>query len=203
MKLLLVDDHPAVLSGLKALLGTEHDMEIVGEARSVEEGLRLTERLRPDLVILDLQLPGGVDGLEGCRRLKALDTAPRVLFYTGHRSSECLAHAVLAGANGYFHKGAYHAKLADTVRRVSRGEQTWVVDVEPSEDPGFERSVRAAGLTPKETEVLGLVLRRYTNAEVAEELFIGVSTVKGHITSIMRKLGARRRRDLLRGRMTY
>lgn len=198
MKLLLVDDHPAVLLGLKALLSTEHGIEVVGEASSTEEGVRLAEGLRPDLVVLDLQIGRSMSGIDTCRRLKALETPPRVLVYTGHDSSECLAQAVLAGADGYLHKGATHPKLTEAVRRVRAGERVWAVDVDLEEDASLERKVKAANLTPKESEVLALVLKRYTNGEIARELFVCVPTVKSHLYSIMRKLNVRKRGELFR-----
>lgn len=198
MRVLLVDDHPAVLLGLGALLGAADDIQVVGEATCGEEGLCLTEELRPDLVILDLQMSRGPGGSETCRRLKALASPPRVLIYTGHSSSDHVTQAVLAGADGYFHKGANVANLAGAARRVRAGERVWVLDVGP--DEGYlKKNLEDARLTPKESEVFALVLKRYTNAEIAQELFIGLPTAKSHLTSILRKLGARRRGDLVRG----
>ena len=203
MRVLLIDDHPAVLLGLEALLNAVEDIQVVGETTCAEEGLRLTQELHPDLVILDLQMRRGPDGLETCRRLKTLTVSPRVLIYTGHSSSDHVAQAVLAGADGYFHKGKNSAELAEAARRVRAGERVWVMDVGPEEEPHLRESLKDSRLTPKESEVLAFVLKRYTNAEIAQELFVSLPTVKSHMTSILRKLGARRRGDLVRGSFAF
>ena len=201
MRVLLVDDHPAVLLGLKSLLSTDEGIEVVGEAGCAGDGLRLAEELEPDLVVLEVQMGRGAGGLEVCRRLKEFKAAPRVLAYTGADPKECLVQAVLAGADGYFHKGVSHAKLAEAMRHTCAGGRIWVVDVETEENPRIEKELKEAGLTPKELEVLAFVMKRYTNAEIAQELFVSLPTVKSHLTSIMRKLGVRKRQDLQRSQL--
>lgn len=199
MRVLLVDDHPAILLGLGTLLSTAEDIEVVGEAAGIEQALRLAEKLQPALVVLDLQMEGGLGGLRICRGLKALEAPPRVLFYTGHHSNDHVAQAVLAGADGYFYKGISQAKLTEALRSISEGERVWMVEVEPEDASHLGEVSEGARLTPKESEVLALVLKRHTNAEVARKLFIGLPTVKSHLSSILRKLGVRRREELFRG----
>lgn len=197
MRVLLVDDHPAIRMGMRALLDTADGVEIVGEAEEAAAAVRLAAELAPDLVILDLRLQGEKSGIETCREIKTLPKSPCVLIHTAHDTVDDLAAATLAGADGYLHKSARHVEFVDAARKVYAGKRVWSLG-DQSEATGDRRdsASEVALLTPKEREVYALVLKRYSNEEIARELYVGVRTVKSHVTSIMRKLGVKRRREL-------
>ena len=194
--MLLVDDHPTVLFGLKHLLGSG-GFEVAGEAGNAADAVRLAGELRPDLVLLDLRL-GEDSGIEVCREIEAVPDAPRVLVFTAHASVDDVAGATLAGADGYLHKGVAGEELLDAVRRTCAGGRVWLLPSENEEEATIrvQRASAEARLTPKEKEVFALVLKRRTNAEIAGELYISLYTVKNHVSSILRKLGLKSRRDI-------
>ncbi|HKZ26453.1 MAG TPA: response regulator transcription factor [Rubrobacteraceae bacterium] len=195
MRVLLVDDHPTVRFGLKHLLGSA--AEVAGEAENAADAVRLAEELRPDLVLLDLRL-GEDSGIEVCRELKALPDAPRVLVFTAHTTVEDIAGATLAGADGYLHKGVEGEELLATIERIHAGGRVWLLPAGNEEEAAARlgESSGEARLTPKEKEVFALVLKRRTNPEIAEELYISLYTVKNHVSSILRKLGLKSRREI-------
>ena len=197
MRVLLVDDHPTIRFGVKLLLSSTEGAEVVGEAASVVDAVRLAAELRPDLVLLDLRL-GGDSGIEVCREIKALPDVPRVLVFTAHIGAEDVAAATLAGADGYLHKGVAGEELLDAVERTHRGERIWLLPAANEEEAAtrLKRTSDEARLTPKEKEVFALVLKRRTNAEIAEELYVSLYTVKNHVSSILRKLGLKSRREI-------
>ena len=196
MRILLVDDHPTVRLGLRHLL-TSAGFEIIGEAENAADAMRLAEDSCPDIVLLDLRL-GEESGIEVCREIKTLRDAPRVLVFTAHASVEDVAGATLAGADGYLHKGVAERELFEAVRRIHAGGRVWLLPAE-SEGEATSRMGETSGearLTPKEKEVFALVLKRRTNPEIAEELYISLYTVKNHVSSILRKLGLKSRREI-------
>ncbi len=198
MKVLLVDDHPAMRYGVRYLLDAAEGMEVVGEAATSAEAVRLARELRPDLVLLDLRLEGEDSGIEACREIKGGPNAPLVVLFTAHTGAEDVAAAVLAGADGYLDKGIGAESLAEALRRVEGGEKVWLLTTANEEARSRVEGVAdEARLTPKEREVLALMLRRYTNAEIASELYISLYTAKNHVSSILRKLGLKSRRDLV------
>ncbi len=195
MRVLLVDDHPTVRFGLKHLLESAGD-EVTGEAGNAADALRLAGELRPDVVLLDLRL-GQDSGIEVCREIKALPDAPRVLVFTAHTGAEDIAGATLAGADGYLHKGVAGEELIGAVGRTHAGSRVWLLPA--AEEAAASRIEEVSGqarLTPKEREVFALVLKRRTNAEIAKELYISLYTVKNHVSSILRKLGLKSRREI-------
>ncbi len=196
MRILLVDDHPTVHFGLKHLLESAAGTEVAGEAGNAADAVRLAGELRPDVVLLDLRL-GEDSGIEVCREIKALPDAPRVLIFTAHTGVEDVAAATLAGADGYLHKGVAGEELIDAVGRIHAGGRVWLLPA--AEEEAASRIEEASGeawLTPKEKEVFALVLKRRTNAEIARELYISLYTVKNHVSSILRKLGLKSRREI-------
>ena len=196
MRILLVDDHPTVRFGLKHLLESAAGNEVVGEAGNAADAVRLAGELRPDVVLLDLRL-GEDSGIEVCREMKAVPDAPLVLVFTAHTGVEDVAAATLAGADGYLHKGVAGEELLDAVERTYAGGRVWLLPAAEEETASrIEEASGEARLTPKEKEVFALVLKRRTNPEIAGELYISLYTVKNHVSSILRKLGLKSRREI-------
>lgn len=198
VRILLVDDHPVTRLGLRNVLETAEDLLVVGETGDAEEAVRLAARLRPDLVVLDLRLGDSGDGVEVCRKMKALPNPPSILIHSAHSGAAELAAAAVAGAGGYFHKGEEYLEFPAVVRRVCKGERVWFVGTaaEPRLDP--ETASRGPALTPREREVFALMLKRYSNAEVGRALYMSLPTVKTHVKHILGKLGLRNRKELFR-----
>jgi DNA-binding NarL/FixJ family response regulator len=190
VRLLVVDDHPVVRQGLRTFLETRADFEVVGEAGDGEAAVAEAARLRPDVILMDLVMPG-MGGLEAISRIRAADPDARVLVLTSFASEEQVLPALRRGAAGYLLKDAAPAEVEAAIRAVYRGEGlldpavTATVLAEmarPGPDPGV------AALTPREREVLGLLGRGLTNAAIARELFVAEKTVKTHVSSILAKL---------------
>ena len=173
-------------------------MQIVGEAGTGEEALRLVTETAPDLVVLDLNLAGKPNAIELCRKIKALPDAPQLLIFTADNLAEDVPSPSLTGANGYLHKRSDREELLHTIRRVAAGEKVWEAG-ERSGERGtrIHAALNDAHLTPRELEVLAMKLNRRTNAEIADALHISLNTVKHHVTSIYKKL-EKTRKDLLR-----
>ena len=198
MRILLVDDHPAMRYGVRYLLDAAEGLEVVGEGATAAEAVRLARELSPDLVLLDLRLEGEDSGIEACREIKGASDAQLVVLFTAHTGAEDVAAAVLAGADGYLHKGVAGERLAKALQRVEGGEKVWLLTTANQEArERVEGTAEEARLTPKEREVLTLMLRRFTNAEISSELYISLYTAKNHVSSILRKLGLKSRRDLV------
>ena len=182
IRVLLVDDHPVVRSGLAGLLGEEPDIEVVGEASDGAEGVSLARDLTPDLVLMDLRMPG-MDGASATAEITA--AGGRVLVLTTYDTDADILRAVEAGATGYLLKDTPREQLVDAVRAAARGETV----LAPPIAAKLMRQVRGHDqLTPREIEVLGLVGRGLSNGDVARELFIGEATVKTHLLRIFDKL---------------
>jgi DNA-binding NarL/FixJ family response regulator len=196
-KILLVDPCPATRVGLKQFLREGIDPEVVGEASGAEEALRLSDELRPDVVILDMDLGAEMEGLRTCKELKAFTHAPWVVLYTMRNSEEDVAAASLAGADGYLHKGTEPERVRETVSRASRGERVWLLGSTGTEPRRLKALVDKAGLTPKQGEVFALLLERRTNEEIAQELNLSRNTVKTHVSNVLKKLGLGSRREIL------
>jgi DNA-binding NarL/FixJ family response regulator len=182
IRVLLVDDHPVVRSGLAGLLGEEADIEVVGEAADGADGVSLARDLTPDLVLMDLRMPG-MDGASATAAITA--AGGRVLVLTTYDTDADILRAVEAGATGYLLKDTPREQLVDAVRAAARGETV----LAPPIAAKLMRQVRGHDqLTPREIEVLGLVGRGLSNGDIARELFIGEATVKTHLLRIFGKL---------------
>ncbi len=196
---LLVDDQHLVRSGFRMILEGEPDITVVGEGATGVEGVRLAKSERPDVVLMDIQMPD-MDGLEATARIVALDDAPRVIILTTFEHDDYVFSALRNGASGFLLKNAPPDQLIDAVRVVSEGESLLAPSVTRRIIEEFARRpvaqappVLADPLTDRELEVLRLVARGRSNAEIAEELYVGEATVKTHVSNVLLKLGVRDR----------
>lgn len=200
MKVLLADGHPATRIGVRVLLDRVEGAEVVGEAASDEDALRLVEELSPDLVVLDPELEGRMGGPEVLRRLKALPDPPRVLVYSAHSAEEDAVVASLVGADGYLCKRVRGERFPEVVARIYGGQGVWLTCSDGYESAGsLDDLAEQAGLTPKEREVLALLAKRYTNREIAAELHLSPNTIKTHVRSVLKQLGLKNRQELSKG----
>jgi DNA-binding NarL/FixJ family response regulator len=186
IRLLLVDDHELVRAGLRTFLGLQPDMEVVGEAGSAEQALALVPALAPDVVLLDLVLPG-MSGVEAVRRLRDAHPAVKVLVLTSFAGEDAVLPAIRAGAAGYLLKDIGPAELAGALRVVHAGG----APLHPSVAATVMQSVAEPGretLTPREQEVLRLIARGLSNRLIARELALSEKTVKAHVSAILGKL---------------
>ncbi|HKY77232.1 MAG TPA: response regulator transcription factor [Acidimicrobiia bacterium] len=196
IRLLVVDDHPVVRQGLRTFLETRPGFEVVGEAGDGETAVAEAARLAPDVILMDLVMPG-VGGLEAIERIRTAEPEARILVLTSFASADQVLPALRAGAAGYILKDAAPAEVEAAIRAVHRGEglldpavtATVLAEVaRPAEQPGPGPDPGFASLTPREREVLGLLGRGLTNAAIARELFVAEKTVKTHVSSILAKL---------------
>ncbi|HWS33714.1 MAG TPA: response regulator transcription factor [Actinoplanes sp.] len=186
IRILLVDDHPVVRMGLRGMLDAEPDLTVIGEASSGVEGAALAVALQPDIVLMDLRMPGG-DGVDATVKILSTTTGVRVMVLTTYESDRDILRAIEAGASGYLLKDASPAELAAAVRAASRGETV----LAPSVASTLVRQVRRPAppsLSARETEVLRLVAAGLTNADIGSRLFISEATVKTHLLRAFNKL---------------
>ncbi|MGW8400808.1 response regulator [Streptomyces lydicus] len=205
LRVVLADDQPLVRSGLRVLMADHPDLEIVGEAATGAEAVRLVTDLSPDVVVMDIRMPG-VDGIEATRRITAGPATTRVLVLTTFDEDDHVYGALRAGASGFVVKDMALDDILAAIRVVAAGDALIAPSVtrrliadfveRPAAPP--ERSSRPVeGLTEREREVLTLVGRGRSNTEIAEDLFITVATAKSHVSRLFTKLGARDRVQLV------
>lgn len=192
IKVLLVDDHEMVRIGLAAVLGTEDDIEVVGEASSGQEGIRLALEYKPDVVLMDLVMEG-MDGIETTRRLLQQHPDCKVIVLTSFIDDEKIYPVIEAGAFSYLLKTSRAAEIAQAIRSAVKGQSVLESQVASKLMNRFRQpkpvSLPHEELTEREMEVLRLIASGKSNQDLADELFIGVKTVKFHVTNILAKLG--------------
>jgi DNA-binding NarL/FixJ family response regulator len=199
IRTLIVDDQDLVRDGIRAVLEAAPDIEVVGEARDGAEAVRLACSLGPELVLLDIRMPG-MDGLEATEHLVALDDPPRVLVLTTFDLDEYVFRALRAGASAFLLKDVHRDRLVDAVRAVAAGESLLapavtrrLIEHYVATVPSPSASSALPMLTPREGEVLRLIAHGQSNAEIAATLFLGESTVKSYVSNLLTKLGLRDR----------
>ncbi len=196
IRIMLVDDHALLRAGLWLLLDREEGLEPVGEAGTAEDALRALPRLRPDVVVIDIEMPG-MGGIEGAAQILARSPDTRVLFLSMHDQARDVRNAFGSGAHGYLLKSAADEDLVRAVRAVASGERYVhpalgaVLAAPPSDGPLDE-------LTAREREVLRLLALGHTNQEIAESLTVSVRTVESHRAHVMTKLRVATRAELVR-----
>ncbi|MEV6525869.1 response regulator transcription factor [Longispora sp. NPDC051575] len=186
--LLIVDDHPVVRDGLRGMFAGSAEFEVLGEAADGVEAVRLAAELRPDVVLMDLRMPGG-DGVTAIRALKASGSTSRVLVLTTFDTDTDVLPAIEAGATGYLLKDTPREELFRAVRSAARGEAALSPAVAGRLMGQLRREPAAEPLSQRELEVLGLVATGHSNREAARVLFISEATVKTHLLHIYAKLG--------------
>jgi DNA-binding NarL/FixJ family response regulator len=198
IRVLLADDQELVRSGFRLILDLADGIEVVGEAADGREAVRLGKELQPDVVLMDVRMPE-LDGIEATRRLRQAGVEARVLVLTTFDLDEYVYGAVRAGASGFLLKDAPREQLVAAVRTVARGEALLAPAVTQRlierfvARPQLEEVPALAELSARELEVLRLVAKGLSNAEIAAELIVGEATVKTHVARILRKLGVRDR----------
>lgn len=193
IRVLVVDDEPLVRHGLRAILANEPDIDVVGEAGDGAEAVSAARRHAPDVVCMDVRMPG-VDGLRATELVLGLPSPPRVLVVTTFESDDHVRDALLAGASGFLLKRANADQVVAAVRAVAAGDS--LVFPEAVRRLATRRRPKrweGPALTPRESDVLALVARGMTNAEIALALTVGVETVRTHVANVLAKLGARDR----------
>jgi NarL family two-component system response regulator LiaR len=192
IRILLVDDHERVRMGVRTYLMTEPDLEVVGEAGSGERAVELARELRPDIVLMDLVM-GGMDGVEATRGVLTVSPQSKVLVVTSFLEDEKVMPALEAGASGYLLKTVLGDELVRSIRKVVQGETVLEPQVAAKVVANLQKPKREtsplASLTEREVEVLRLIAEGMTNQQIGETLFIGIKTVKTHVSNILAKLG--------------
>ena len=204
IRVLLADDHAVLRAGLRALLNAEPDMEVVGEATDGQDAVEKTRLLKPDVVVMDVSMPG-VNGLEATTRIVQSGLDAKVLILTMHPEDQYLLQVIKAGASGYVLKRSADTELMDAIRTVHRGEAFLYPAATRLLVNEYARGARAVGerdsvaeLTDREREVLRLTAEGFSNQEIADKLIISPKTVDTYRGRIMDKLNLRHRSELVR-----
>ncbi|MGW2637003.1 response regulator [Streptomyces sp. NPDC001348] len=205
VRVLLADDQPLVRSGLRVIMADQPDLEVVGEAATGTEAVRLVKDVAPDVVVMDIRMPG-MDGIEATRLITAGQATTRVLVLTTFDEDDHVYGALRAGASGFVVKDMALDDILAAIRVVAAGDaliapnvtRRLIADFVGRPAPAPQRCARGVeGITEREREVLTLVGRGRSNSEIAEDLFITVATAKSHVSRLLTKLGARDRVQLV------
>lgn len=198
LRIIIADDHAIVRTGLRQLLEGEPDMQVVAEAATGEEAVRLAQQHQPEVVVMDIRMPG-MSGIDACERITETLERTEVIMLTSYAEDELLSAAIAAGARGYVLKRIGNDNLVEAVRRVGHGEGT----LDPAlTEKVFEKIRRAnqsrdaahfKDLTQQELSVLALVAKGLSNREIAAKLYLGEGTVRNYVSSILSKIDAKNR----------
>jgi two-component system, NarL family, response regulator LiaR len=198
IRVLIVDDHDMLREGLVAFLHGFPDLEMVGEASSGEEGVRLFEELKPDVILMDLVMPG-MDGVKAIKAIHDIQPDIKIIALSSFSEDKLVRSALMAGATSYLLKNVSAERLADAIRTTHSGLPTLspevkslLVDIPPTTS---STSANLEPLTPRELEVLGCLVTGLTNAEIAQQLGISQYTIKGHVSNILGKLAVNSRTE--------
>lgn len=200
IRVMLVDDHEVVRVGLKSLLTGSPGLEVVGEAATAADAVRAAERLRPDVVVLDVRLPDG-SGIEACRDIRAARPETRVIVLTSYSDDEALFASIMAGAAGYLLKQARGRDLVHAIRTVHEGGSLLDPEVTGRVLQRLRQPATAGGsdpladLTERERRILDLMADGRTNQQIARVVYLGETTVKHHVSAILHKLQVTRRSE--------
>jgi two-component system, NarL family, response regulator NreC len=203
IRILLADDHGVLRAGLKALMDRDKEFHVVAEAWEGDQVLRLATKLQPDVVLLDLNMPGP-GNLEITQKILEVAPKTRILILTAHEENGLVRESLKAGASGYVIKRAVESELLNAIRAVHRGEvyvhpfMMRTLLAPPVKEPAPEKASERPLLTPRELEVLRLIAQGYTNRQVGESLHLSVRTVESHRANLMGKLGLQTRVQLVR-----
>lgn len=199
-RILIADDHSVVRAGLRALLDGQHGLRVVAEAESGEEAVSKAQQHRPDIVILDIRMPG-VSGIDACRQIVDTVEGCKVVMLTSYAEDELLFAAIQAGASGYVLKRIDDQALITAIDRVSKGESildpsmTAHVFAEMRKARQAQHAAAFSELTPQELAVLALVSEGLTNRQIAVQLYLGEGTVRNYVSSVLSKIGAANRAE--------
>jgi DNA-binding NarL/FixJ family response regulator len=200
MKILVVDDHAIMRDGIGALLVLQDDVEIVGEAANGNEAVERTRELSPDVVIMDIAMPG-MDGLEATRRIMKKNPKVKVLVLTQYDNKEYILSAIKAGATGFVPKRALGSELVSAIRAVYQGNSFLYPSAAAALIEDYRQQAEGDSydsLTPREREILKLIADGHTSRQIADMLFISLKTVLGHRAKIMEKLDLHNRTELIK-----
>jgi DNA-binding NarL/FixJ family response regulator len=196
IRIYLLDDHEVVRRGLRELLESQDDIEVIGESGSAQEAQRRIPALRPDVAVLDARLPDG-SGIDVCREIRSRDESIKALILTSYDDDEALFAAIMAGAAGYVLKEVRGTDLIDGIRRVAAGQSLLdpavTAQVLKRLRSGPEEDPRLASLTAQERKILAHIADGLSNRQIAEEMFLAEKTVKNYVSSLLAKLGMERR----------
>lgn len=206
IRLFICDDHAVVRSGLTMLLHGRNGIEVVGEASEGDEAIARVQQLKPNVVLMDLSMPHGKDGMTASAELKKLMPEVNILILTMHDDEQYLFQAIKAGASGYILKNAPHEELVAAIEAVALGDAYLYPSatkklmsqfihgqtIDPGDDQAYQQ------LSEREKEVLGWLAKGYANKEIAQHLFISVKTVETHKSNLMEKLGLKTRPELIK-----
>jgi DNA-binding NarL/FixJ family response regulator len=189
VRVVIADDHPVVRSGIREMLDAADGLEVIDEAGSGPDALRIVEETQPDVLLLDVEMPE-LSGVEVAQRLQAESSPVRILALSSYDDQEYVQGLLEGGASGYLTKENAPELIVEAVRAVARGEVRWFVQPAPASD-------ETPDLTTRETDVLRLMARGLSNDEVAEELHLAESTVRKHATNVYRKLDVESAREAI------
>lgn len=202
LRIMIVDDHAVVRSGLRAVLEDEEGLEVVGDAANARESLVKAQALRPDVVLMDIRMEGDDDasGIDACREIRSELPETQVIMFTSYGERESVLASIMAGATGFLTKNVSHARLVEAIRAVGRGQSLLDASVTRDVIERLAELGRAAPepvdlLSDREKEILLLVAQGLTNKEIAAKLFLSPYTARNHVIRILDKLGLSRRSE--------